>query len=126
MQIFIKNFFTKKTEMIFIFDLEIKNYINGLDLSYNYVFYTDEIKAKNNKFYNYVKSVDFIKKITYQEFKIAKMILLKKRCETYGSTWVDDMARADAIILEIKNNLKKYNETKNKKYWDAVVDVDIF
>ena len=38
-QLFIFNMFTKKTELIFVFDIAAKKYIDGLDATNHFCFY---------------------------------------------------------------------------------------
>lgn len=125
-QLFIFNMFTKKTELIFVFDVVAKKYIEGLDASNHFCFYVDDKKAKNNKIYNTLKNENYIQKISLHEVRLAQSIYLRNKLKTEKSTWAEDMKRVDAIVLECAANIANYKKEQQKKYWEADSEYDVF
>ena len=125
-QLFIFNMFTKKTELIFVFDSAAKKYIDGLDASNHYVFYVDDKKAKNNKVYNTLKNENYIQKISLHEIRLAQSIYLRNKLKAEKSTWAEDMKRVDAIVAECAKNIANYKKQQEKKYWEEDSEYDVF
>ena len=125
-QLFIFKMFTKKTELIFVFDIAAKKYIDGLDANNHFVFYVDDKKAKNNKIYNTLKNQDYIQKIGLHEIRLAQSIYLRNKLKTEKSTWAEDMKRVDAIVAECAASVANYKKEQEKKYWYVEEENDFF
>jgi hypothetical protein len=107
-QLFIFNKIQKKSDLVFVFDEDVKNYIMGIDLNKHYSFYcVDRISKKNNKVYNELKSRENVHQMSPYELHLANIFYLSSKIKKeHRGTWHEDMIRVDKIYSECENAVK--------------------
>lgn len=121
-QLHIFNRITTEYKIIFVFDVNVKNFVLGLDLEANYSFFCKGKKAKDGKVYNELVNIDNIHKMRLHEVYLANMFYLsKKNITEHRGTWNEDMIRVDKIYKECEKAIKLLEENKNKKYWQEEI-----
>lgn len=117
-QLHIFNKITTEYKLIFVFDVNVKNFVLGLDLEAHYSFFCKDKKAKDGKIYNELVNIDNIHKMSRHEVHLANIFLLsKKNITEHRGTWGEDMIRVDKIYKECEKAIKNLEAEKNKKYW---------
>ena len=128
-QLFIFNKIQKKSDLVFVFDEDVKNYIMGIDLNKHYSFYcVDRISKKNNKVYNELKSRENVHQMSPYELHLANIFYLSSKIKKeHRGTWHEDMIRVDKIYSECENAVKCFLAGKTEAELTKIKnDIDVF